>query len=378
MFSLRKNNKKEKLPARQRGNSCLNCEAVLDGNENFCPDCGQRNNVNQLTFKLFLDEFIGNLFTYDSQVWRTIVPLILKPGKVAHDFISGKRKKFVNPFRTYLTVSLIFFVVYGLIKTVEEYRSGGENKPKVTLFNFGDSNAVSKKEKDSVLRNTLINVQKDIPVDLDSTLVANNINIDSIPEAAVLDSIKNKAIDESPILSKLKEFYSFHKEHQDYSVNQSLDSLGYEKTFWNRFYFDKTMSTYEMNQDGSGFIEKLFSGGSIAIFLFLPIFALFLRFIYIRRKYTYMEHMVFVFYTQTVFFLVMLLFIIIYTFSSREESLFGVAMLLFSIYLFLAMKRFYQQGWIKTFFKYLLANFSFVIMASIGFTILTLVAFIFY
>ena len=109
MLSLLKKKKKEKLPARQRGNACLNCNITLDGNENYCPDCGQRNNINQLNFRLVVDEFVGNLITYDSRVWKTAVPLILKPGRVAFEFIGGKRKYFVNPFRTYFTVSLLFF-----------------------------------------------------------------------------------------------------------------------------------------------------------------------------------------------------------------------------------------------------------------------------
>ena len=48
---------------------------------------------------------------------------------------------------------------------------------------------------------------------------------------------------------------------------------------------------------------------SISLFIFLPIFTLFLMLLYIRRKYTYMEHLVFVFNTQTVFFLLLLIFL---------------------------------------------------------------------
>ena len=57
-----KKKKKEKLPARLRGNACLNCRTSLEGSENFCPECGQRNNVRQLSFKLVIDEFFGDMY----------------------------------------------------------------------------------------------------------------------------------------------------------------------------------------------------------------------------------------------------------------------------------------------------------------------------
>ncbi len=133
-----------------------------------------------------------------------------------------------------------------------------------------------------------------------------------------------------------------------------------------------------MEDKGEGFNEKIFSGLSLAIFLLLPVFALFLKLIYIRRKYTYMEHMVFVFYTQAVFFLLMLLFLLVYSFSNGKDGLIAIALGLFLIYLFLAMKKFYNQGWIKTFLKFLMANFSFMFIATFGLAILAVISFIFY
>jgi len=388
MFSLPKKKKKNKLPARLRGNSCLNCNELLEGEENFCPNCGQRNNINQLSFKLFVDEFFGDLFSYDSRLWGTVFPLILKPGKVAYEFVNGKRKEYVNPFRTYLTVSLIFFLTYGLMNTIGQYQGGETNNG---IFNFtsdakgGFKDGIKegwnkgKAEKDSIVKATLNDVQKDLPINLDSTLAANNINLDSIDTQSAIDSIKNNATKESELSKKIKAFYNYSEEHSGHTTIQALDSLGYKNTFWNRFYYDKSQSVKKMKEDdGESFSEKIFSGLSLGIFLLLPFFAIFLKIIYIRRKYTYMEHMVFVFYTQAVFFLLMLLFLIIDYFSNGNDSLIAITLGLFVIYLFIAMKKFYKQGWFKTFFKFLLANFSFMIMSIFGLSILALVSFIIY
>lgn len=375
MLQLFKKKKKEKLPARQLGNSCLNCSATLNGNEKYCPDCGQRNNVKQLSFKLFVDEFFGDIFSYDSRLWGTVFPLILKPGKVAYEFVNGKRKNLVNPFRTYLTVSLIFFLVYGLMKTFEQYNGDGTKSSKTPFLNFSDNNDFSKEEKDSIIAAGILNVKKNADINIDSVLAVNNINIDSIDSDKMsFDSLKQKI----PFVKKVTEFYDYQKLHKDHAPSQAFDSLGYQNTFRNRFYYDKSISFYRMQQDGDSFIDKFFSGLSIAVFLFLPIFALFFKLIYIRRKYTYMEHMVFVFYTQSVFFLLMLMFLIVNYISNGNDSLITIFLIMFSIYIYLAMLKFYKQGWFKTFVKFVMVNFSFMIMSGIGFVLLAMISFIFY
>lgn len=371
--------KKVKLPARLKGNSCLNCNVTLVGEEIFCPTCGQRNNVNQLNFKLVLDEFFGDIFSYDSRLWRTVVPLILKPGKVAYEFIIGKRKHFVNPFRTYLTASLIFFLIYGLLNTINQYN--GDGTKALINFNNNDNDSISKAKKDSVMNKAFAQAKKEIPAELDSILKTKNVNLDSINTDMVLvDSLKNKITEQNVFGKKLQSFYNHYEKNKEDPIEQALDTLGYENTFWNQFYYDKAASVNKIIEDkGEGISSKIISGLSITIFLFLPVFAVFLKLLYIRRKYTYMEHLIFVFYTQTVFFLLFLLFVIIEFFVKDKSGSMGfISVLLFSIYLLLAMKKFYTQGWFKTFFKFLLANFSFLILSTLGLSILAIVSFILY
>lgn len=378
MLSLLKKKKKEKLPARQRGNACLNCNVTLDGNENYCPDCGQRNNINQLNFKLVVDEFVGNLITYDSRVWKTAVPLILKPGRVAFEFIGGKRKYFVNPFRTYFTVSLLFFLIYGLLGKISEFSGDAAAMQPELIKNSSNIDSLSNEQKDSIVQAALANVQKNVPIKIDSAITKNNILIDG--NSISMDSVTNATIENNPFSKKIKDFYTYYGNNKDHTPYQAIDSLGYEFSFWNRFYYNKTQKTHDMIKGKSDeFFKIVFSNLSIAIFIFLPVFALLLKFIYLRRKYTYMEHLVFVFYTQSVFFLLLLLFLFLNVgFKDNSGSLFSIAVLLFSIYLLIAMKNFYQQGWIKTFIKYMIANFSFMMFASFGAVLLAAISFIFY
>ena len=47
----------------------------------------------------------------DSRLWRTLITLWFKPGKLTNEFIAGRRAAYVPPFRLYLIMSVIFFLL---------------------------------------------------------------------------------------------------------------------------------------------------------------------------------------------------------------------------------------------------------------------------
>ena len=98
---------------------------------------------------------------------------------------------------------------------------------------------------------------------------------------------------------------SYHQNHKNTNIDESLDSLKIEKNFRNRFNYLMAQKTISLFSDIQGeqkkYFDELISYASISIFIFLPIFTLFFKLIYIRRKFTYVEHLIFVFHTQTVF-----------------------------------------------------------------------------
>jgi hypothetical protein len=89
--------------------SCRNCETVFRGN--FCPHCGQSVKEFDRPLRFILLDFTGNLFAFDTRLWMTIKHLLFKPGVMEKDFSEGKRIRYMPPFRLYLFVSFIFFLV---------------------------------------------------------------------------------------------------------------------------------------------------------------------------------------------------------------------------------------------------------------------------
>ncbi len=365
---MRKKNKAVAI----KDTNCLNCGYPFTHDEKFCPECGQKNKGQRITFNHFIKEVFAGFFSWDTKFWKTIVPLLFSPGKVSKDYTEGKRARYTNPFRFYLMVSILFFLFLGAINT---YQSFMELKNEETSNNVNFT--INPKQLTAQQLDSVNNIIKE---ELNNSLK----NVDTITKKQLeklvpnLDSIATKKTEANVInfnlglpYSKLK---NFQRNNPLTPAHIALDSLKIKKTFFNKFMYAKmgTINSWESNT--SIFLKQLISYASISIFILLPIFTLFIKLIYLRRRYTYIEHLVFVFHTQTVFFILLTLFTFIYTVNKTNTFLvFSIA---FLVYLFLAMKRFYQQSYLKTFIKYILVNFVFIILASLGIAIVSFVTFL--
>ena len=67
--------------------------------------------LRRLTMGALFNDFLHDLTDLDSRVWRTLITLLLKPGKLTNEFIAGRRTFYLPPFRLYLVLSLVFFLL---------------------------------------------------------------------------------------------------------------------------------------------------------------------------------------------------------------------------------------------------------------------------
>lgn len=95
--------------------SCKNCETQFVGN--FCPNCGQSTKEFDRPFQFILVDFLGNLFAFDTRFWKTFISILTKPGQMAADFVKGKRVRYMPPFRFYVFISFIFFLLLNMLPT---------------------------------------------------------------------------------------------------------------------------------------------------------------------------------------------------------------------------------------------------------------------
>lgn len=371
-------------PTQIKGLECLNCGQPLSGTENFCSYCGQKNTIKKLSFSNFISNLFSGFFSYDSRFWTTFIPLLIKPGKVSKDYIEGKHVRFVNPFQLYLNISIIFFLLLGLTTRLD-----GNNKSINNIIEVSKNlDSISQKETkqiDSILTNVKEEIIKENPNDSTKTEVITSfrdflkLNNSNTTEEYTYH-IKNDTLKNISVFNKINDFYHYNNKFPNYNNEQALDSLGYAITSWNTFCYQQvinaTKNIKQLNtKDGvENLIKKITSYISISLFIFLPIFTLFLKAVYSRRKFTYMEHLVFVFHTQTVFFLLLIIFYLL-NFFVEMESASWVFTLIFLLYLYKALRYFYNQSRFKTIIKFILLNSLYLFLGIIGFVIVLVLSF---
>ena len=76
----------------------------------FCPSCGQEVKLDQSVGSL-LTHFLNDYFTFDSKIIRSVLPLISKPAFLTIEYLKGRRVQYIAPFRLFIFLSLIFFLL---------------------------------------------------------------------------------------------------------------------------------------------------------------------------------------------------------------------------------------------------------------------------
>jgi len=92
---------------------CANCGAALSGP--YCSACGQRVDTQAHSLGHFLGEATEVLIHADSRVWGTLLPLLRRPGFLTCEYFAGRRARYLQPFRLYLILSVLFFLLTALL-----------------------------------------------------------------------------------------------------------------------------------------------------------------------------------------------------------------------------------------------------------------------
>ncbi|MEP3207730.1 MAG: DUF3667 domain-containing protein [Maribacter sp.] len=352
-----------------RGVECTNCKHPLDVSDKYCPNCSQANSTKKLTLKDFFDEFFASLISYDSRLLKTLSALLTKPGKITRDYVEGKRVSYTNPFRFLLSLSIIYFLMVNFstnFADLDKYGAGKEDSifDKVSSINI--SNEILK--LDSI---EIKNDEKKLLKVLDTLNVIADINKrDSIMMANPREHFGGLL--EKPFFERFgakREFFTVFLEKKNvYSFDEIPTDFGVEESRENKYAFNAAKSFLRLKQQPGSFLSDLISKLPFVIFFFLPVFAFFIWLAYIRKKYTFTEHLIFSFHNQSLLFILLIIsFLVDSVFDIFTGWLF---FLIFAIYLFLAMRKFYQQGFFKTSVKYIFLNTIFFILAMFAMVIL--------
>jgi Protein of unknown function (DUF3667) len=262
---------------------CLNCGERTPGN--FCPTCGQANdNFHVSTWKIVSD-FVGDYLTVDLKFFKSVLPLIFKPGFLTREFCAGRRLRYISPFRLYLFISFVYFFLLPFYSG--QLLHFDLNKPPTT----------------------------------------------EIPSSSSKDSKKPSEI----------QVHTGDEERDD-KITKAIN----EKV-------EKVVSTNGKNLPKllmETFVEQF----PKIMFVLLPIFAIFLKLLYLRSKRFYAEHLIFALHFHSFGFLLLTADTLL-----GKPDLFAWTPLVLSIYLYWSMKIVYRSSWFKTGVKFSILMLSYLI-----------------
>jgi hypothetical protein len=84
---------------------CLNCDCRLGVDEKYCNNCGQKTKVHRLSSHDIVHDVVHYFTHADRSIFALLKQLAVKPGIVAKEYLSGKRKKYFNPLNFFLIVA---------------------------------------------------------------------------------------------------------------------------------------------------------------------------------------------------------------------------------------------------------------------------------
>lgn len=300
-----------KIETQEEQITCKNCETEFQGN--YCPECGQSaKNLNR-PFHFVIYDFAGTVFSFDTRFFRSLMYLLTSPGTIAHDFVEGKRARYMAPFQMYVFVSFVFFF------TLSFYT-------KTSLKPVYE-------EQLHIAQNRSDSLSSDIELQSDSL---GNIQIKTLEDFN----------SEKLYLVKLK-------------IDERLrtDTTKSEKEAKVLLRVSKLLS------DPNLFFVAVFKYFSWGLFAVMPVFALLLMMFFGRKGYYYTAHLTMSLNLHTFLFLILLLGLLIrIVFHSLPGFVVLILFLVFSVYEFIGIRRMYRKKFVRTLFFTGFMNFIYFML----------------
>ncbi len=77
--------------------NCRTCGEPLAGV--YCSECGESHRYPRLELRAMIGDLLDGLINLDTRALRTIGELSVDPGRVGRDYLTGRRRPYVNPFK---------------------------------------------------------------------------------------------------------------------------------------------------------------------------------------------------------------------------------------------------------------------------------------
>jgi hypothetical protein len=277
---------------------------------------------------------VADIVHYDSKALLTFKYLFTRPGHITREYTAGKRVKYVHPIKLYIFSSFVFFLLYFAL-------TPAENK---------------------------VELDKNTKVQLDANRKGASESFASLP-----DSVKTGHLSTENWFRRIA---TFDTRRQYDSLQKTLPKAyrdGLIQRKMATYYFSaangakETEETDEESRHAEEVQEELFHHNyPKMMFVLLPLFALYLRWMYDKKKWFYADHAIFSIHIHVFFF-------IFYLFCAALDRLFhsdvvsDIGLLIIFGYLVIALRNTYGQSWGKSLLKGFLLTLTYLVTLLIVF-----------
>lgn len=286
--------------------NCLNCGTLLTGK--YCVGCGQPARLRGFSLWPLLKELAEEIWDVDSKAWRSLMPLMFHPGYLTKTYLEGRRARYVSPLRLYMTVSVLFFVIAAIT----------DNTIRVSW------------EDPDALRAAMQSAEG-----LGNT---NILNVEEFGCDAILQNVEGRRLE-----------------------------------YWR----DRAVTACrKVTADSGQSLERAaIDNIPIMMVVFIPVLALVMKLLYRRSKRYYAEHLVFFMHFHAFGFIMLMFDIFYYELGSAFgwsniawQIVASITATYIAVYLLIAMRQVYEQGWLVTTGKYFLLYGTYIVGLSFSLT----------
>lgn len=389
---------------------CLDCEAPLTGP--FCANCGQAAGEAELSLRKLLHELADDYLNFDSRFFRSVVPLLVRPGHLTREYLRGRRTRYIRPLRLYLVSSLIFFFIVSIGSgrvpvlpsatqaELQEMRTGmieaavEPHEDELTAATGRMSGEAGPEPGEAAAR------EAGTPEAPEATSPEPATGESALPGTA-------RTPDETPESEGTGLGDALRRAFQGEAVTPAIETSSTVGRVAAPWLVARAQRIGELEQQtgwqglGQIFKREMARQAPTMIFLLLPVFALLLKILYLGSGRSYLEHMIFGLHAHAFVYLLLLLLHVVGEFRVIDLALtalivgYGLAMIVrvhrrsvvrlillslglvflawrleigtilqlwIPVYLFLSMREVYGQSRITTAFKFFMLGSSYTVL----------------
>jgi len=281
----------------------------------------------------FLHEFIAHYVALEGKLWKSMALLIFRPGRLTRDYIEGKRVRYIEPLRLYLTFSIIFFAIFKL---------GG--------LHFGDAVTIGPPAQQARQAQTT----------------------SAAPDGKTAVLVPKGSLDEGrQELRKPRKHDSLIQFDEGDDKQMQLKASSIHPLLGKKVEHFNTLSPEAQR---AALQRAFFSYAPYALFLLMPVFAALLKLLYLGSGRRYGEHLLFALHTNAFAFLMLSLVLIL---PNGVPLVAPLLMLWLTFYLPTAMRKVYGGGRVLTALRWIVLmslHLLCVVIAMVGAAALAVIA----